>query len=195
MARRRIKSVSSKAPGSVKQRHADYELQPFRREHAALVASWVRDDDELFWLAPQTSPPVTPDKVIGWTAQRGRPMLFRPSPGPGPIGYAELNDMPGQSGELWIGHFILDPARRGRGLGGEMLRLLLAQAFGPLGAFRVALIVFPDNHPAIRCYESGGLVSARRQPKRFVSRPGVHEMIEMAIDRNRYQARVREAAG
>jgi len=166
-------------------------LRPFERIHAPLIASWVRDDDELFWLAPQTLPPVTPEKVIGWTVQRGRPLLLWTSDAPAPIGYAELNDMPINPDELWIGHFIIAPDRRGAGLSREMLRLLLGRAFGPLRAERVALIVFPGNEPAICCYRSGGLRTVKWQERTFASRPGPHKMREMAIDRVSYDARVR----
>lgn len=170
-----------------------YELRPFSRIRASLVASWVRDSDELFWLAPQTPPPVSAEKVIGWTSRRGRPTLFWSSDWPEPIGYAEVNDFPGRPGELWIGHFILDPKQRGRGLGGTMLRLLLDQAFGALRAGRVALIVFPENVRAVRCYESGGMIAAGYQDKTFVSKPGVHKMVEMVIERPRYEAVVKPA--
>lgn len=115
-------------------------------------------------------------------------MFFWASTWPEPVGYAELNDMPSKPGELWIGHFIIDPAHRGKGLGREFLRLLLQQAFGPLRAARVALIVFPDNEAAIRCYRSGGMQAEGWQHRTFEARSGVHKMMEMAIDRARYEA-------
>jgi len=175
----------------VNRRPASYELRPFERLHAPLIASWVRDDDELFWLAPQTPPPVTPEKVIGWTIRRGRPLLLWPPEASAPIGYAELNDMPTHPDELWIGHFIIALDHRGLGLSREMLRLLLRRAFGPLRAERVALIVFPANEPAIRCYRSGGLRTVGFQERTFASRPGPHKMREMAIDRMGYDALIR----
>jgi RimJ/RimL family protein N-acetyltransferase len=115
-------------------------------------------------------------------------MVFLTSDCPVPIGYAELNDMPSRADELWIGHFIIAPERRGMGLCQRMLRLLLDYAFRRLGAYRAALIVFPGNEPAIRCYTSGGLAKVGRQDKVFAARPGVHGMIEMAIDQKGYEA-------
>jgi RimJ/RimL family protein N-acetyltransferase len=171
-----------------------FELRAFRKTDAALVARWVRDDNELFWLAPQTVPPITTEKVAAWTARYGRPMLLWTQAWADPVGYAELNDWPGRPEELWIGHFIIDPARRGKGVSRWMLRLLLDQAFGVLGAYRVALIVFPENEPAVRCYRSGGLVEVGTQQKTFPSRPGSHMMIEMAIDRPGYESLPRGGA-
>jgi RimJ/RimL family protein N-acetyltransferase len=179
----------------VSHRPPHYELRPFSRVHASLVASWVRDDDELFWLAPRTLPPITSAKIIGWTARWGRPLLFWTPDWPEPIGYAELNDMPARAGELWIGHFIIAPPHRGQGLSREFLRLLLDQGFGPLRASRVALIVFPDNELAIRCYTSGGMVKSGWQRRTFEARSGVHKMMEMVIERADYEAANRRANG
>ncbi len=165
-----------------------FELRPFRKFQASLVCDWVHDDNELFWLAPQTLPPLTAEKVVGWTARRGRPMFFWTSAWDEPVGYAELNDYPGRSYEYWIGHFLIDPQHRGLGLGRRMLRLLLDQAFGPMRAYRVALIVFPENRPAVRCYESANMRSAGWQEKSFPSRAGTYRMLEMAIDRKGYKA-------
>ena len=36
-----------------------FELRPFDRLFGPTVAGWVRDDAELFWLAPSTPPPLT----------------------------------------------------------------------------------------------------------------------------------------
>lgn len=163
-----------------------YELRPFHGIYAGLVAGWVRGDEELFWLAPHTAPPMTPDKVLEWTARRGRPRLLWCSSWSDPSGYAELNDLPSRPGELWIGHFIVAPERRGMGLGARMLRSLLAEAFVSLKAQRVALIVFPENEPALRCYKSNGLRIVGYQEKTFATRPGVYRMLEMEINRASY---------
>lgn len=175
------------AASNLNESTAFYELRPFLRAHAATVCDWIVDHDELFWLAPNTPPPPTPDKVIGWTARRGRPMVLYPRSAASPIGYAELNDLPSRSDEMWIGHFILTPALRGKGLSHHMMRLLLDMAFGPLEAYRVALIVFPDNTPAIRCYEAAGLRRVGWQDKRFNTRSGLFRMLEMAITRREYE--------
>lgn len=52
---------------------------------------------------------------------------------------------------------IGDAAARGRGLGGEAVRLLLDHAFHDLNLHRVSLQVFATNRAAIRTYERAGL--------------------------------------
>jgi [ribosomal protein S5]-alanine N-acetyltransferase len=45
---------------------------------------------------------------------------------------------------------------RGRGLGREITRLVLAWAFDVLGVHRIELEVVADNAAAIRCYQACG---------------------------------------
>lgn len=177
---------------TVTQLRIQYQLRPFHPLYAGLVASWVRDDDELFWLAPHTPPPITQEKVRAWTAERGRPRLFWSSSWPEATGYAEINDLREHSGDVWVGHFILAPSRRGKGLSVKMLRLLLDEAFGPLKAQRVALMVFPENEPAVRCYRGCGFRVTAHQDKTFVTRAGSYRMVEMAIERAEYEAALRK---
>jgi len=63
------------------------------------------------------------------------------------------HDEPNRSASLRIG---LAPTARGQGLGAEVLLLVLAHAFGPLGLHRVSLDVLAFNARAIRLYEKVG---------------------------------------
>lgn len=135
-----------------------YRLLPMPRSAAATVASWVRSDAELFWLAPSTVPPISPDKVLGWTRTRGTPFIYAASPGADPVGYAELNAMARDGRHLWIGHVLIDPQRRGEGLGRSLTQALIHRAFRIEGARRLSLVVFPENAAAIRCYQTAGFI-------------------------------------
>jgi RimJ/RimL family protein N-acetyltransferase len=142
------------------------ELQRFKPRHAVTVASWVGDEAELFRLAPTTEPPLTAEKVIGWTSPVGRPYILVRVGQHVPYGYAELNPWRGSELHLWIGHVIVDPALRGKGIGGELTRLLVEKAFAT-GARRISLIVFPDNQPAIRSYVRAGFELCGDEYHRF----------------------------
>ena len=72
------------------------------------------------------------------------------------VGFFTLREPEGTAGELRLGFVVVDPARRGRGLGREMLALGVRYAFAELGANRVSIGVFEDNLPAYRCYKSLG---------------------------------------
>ena len=157
------------------------------------IAAWVRTEQELTWLAPGTAPPLTPEKVVAWGRDRGRRFLFWIGPGDGPAGYAELNYMPVRSSQMWIGHFIVDPERRGCSVGFHFAAILLASAFLECSATDVALVVFPDNRAAIRCYERVGFLVTGQETKFFDATQQEHGFVRMSIDAARFHRLV--AAG
>lgn len=130
-------------------------LRAFTPADAACVAGWSRSPGETFWLAPRTPPPITPQKVVSWAAP-GRQQLVLTQAGE-VVAYGELNVLVREAGEYWLGHLVVDPQRRGQGLGLELTRRLIDRAFSVLGARRVSLVVFPDNRAAVRCYQSAGM--------------------------------------
>lgn len=130
-------------------------LVRFEPAQAPRVASWVRSDDELFWLAPGTQPPITAEKVLNWTRRSGNAYAFTHR-GSAPVGYGELNPLRRDPRDLWIGHVIIDPARRGQGLGRALTDALIHRAFKIEGAHRLTLVVFPENAAAVQCYRSAG---------------------------------------
>ncbi|HSW45866.1 MAG TPA: GNAT family N-acetyltransferase [Phycisphaerae bacterium] len=161
-------------------------LAGFDRAAAPLIASWVRDADELFRLAPKTPPPLTAAKVIAWPGNDGCPLLLHDEKQPEPVGYAELNPMPGQMLHLWIGHCVIRPELRGTGLGRRLMEMLLRDAFVNLRALSVSLVVFPDNTMAVRCYRSAGMVFIREQMKYMPTTGRQHCMLELRITRAQY---------
>jgi ribosomal protein S18 acetylase RimI-like enzyme len=71
-----------------------------------------------------------------------------------PVGYGEIWEDPDED-EAELARLIVDPARRGRGLG----RLLATSLLGEtrrLGWVDVWLRVAPDNEPAHRAYAAAG---------------------------------------
>lgn len=162
-------------------------LSPFVDACARDVATWIDEDRELLWLAPGTPPPLTAEKVLAWGQERRQRMLLWLNSEPRPVGYAELNEMPSRADQLWVGHFILNPEFRGKGLGFRFAEALLARAFVELGACDVLLVVFPENTPAIRCYERAGFVSLGREHKHFEATGRRHEFLRMGIHVARYR--------
>lgn len=73
-----------------------------------------------------------------------------------PVGHIELNEIDGHSARLC--RVLVDPTRRGHGLGRALVRRALHIAFDDLGLERVELGVFDFNTDAIRCYEAEGFV-------------------------------------
>lgn len=132
-------------------------LEPFDPRQAECVASWVRSDQEAYWLAPKTTPPLTAQRIRCWALPNHEALQLRTPEGAAPLAYGELNLLNGSRRHFWLGHLIVDPDCRGRGLGRELTRRLLQRAFYRRGAQKVSLVVFPENVDAIACYRAAGL--------------------------------------
>ncbi len=182
------KIPATRAPHSQLDAGRDGEcLTQFDARYAGLVASWVGSDRELTWLAPGTVPPLTAAKVWAWGDAKGEQVLFRGTGRSDPVGYGELHRLPRSSDQWWIGHVIVDPALRRGGLGRRFVDHILGRAFGPLGAEEVLLVVFPENRPAIRCYERSGFVIVGTERRHFKAPGREHLFLRMVVTRSRFQ--------
>jgi RimJ/RimL family protein N-acetyltransferase len=196
-------SVGARDPGpqSVIRKYSDCHLSPFAAPFAPLVASWIRTTQELIWLAPGTVPPLTAEKVALWGDERRNRFLFwdgaggmgvspvngREGRATDPSGYGELNEIPDQPAQFWIGHFVIDPGRRGQSLGVRFAQALLARAFVEYAAKEVVLVVFPDNQRAISCYERAGMQLVGQERKYFKATGAEHLFLRMSISRRRFE--------
>jgi RimJ/RimL family protein N-acetyltransferase len=146
-------------------------LLPFLPEHAAAIATWAQDPAEMRWLAPQTRPPLDAEKVMAWQSSPGRAYVYAVSALDPPMAYAELNAFANDPAHCWIGHFVVRPDQRGRGIGRKFVSALCDEAFQRLRARKVALIVFPDNERAIHCYLRGGFTLIGEEWHSFLNGP------------------------
>lgn len=186
-------AVSPHNPADRRLRNASPSVNPkpwsalshFDPLFAPMIAKWPRDKSELTWLAPGTKAPLTASKVVGWAKPGGYRLLYWAG-GPAPAGYAEINPMHGLNGQWWVGHFIIDPALRSRGLGRRFFRALVRIAFESLAAEQMLLVVFPENESAVRCYEQGGMTIEGREQKLFASTRKRHVFLRMVLRRHRY---------
>lgn len=132
-------------------------LAEFDPRLAPRVLSWVREPLEAYWLAPRTSPPLTVRKILDWAGEGHDLLMLNTPERPVPLAYGELNVLLERRREYWLGHLIVDPDHRGRGLGRQLTRLLLRRAFHRYNARRVSLVVFPENAAAVASYRAAGM--------------------------------------
>ena len=156
---------------------ARLQIRSFDPLFAPIVASWVRTEQELFWLAPRTPPPLSPSKVVGWTRQRGQAFLCFADRESTPLGYGELNPLSAEPHHLWLGHVIVDPQRRGVGLGLRLTDALTRRAFHQFDAAKLSLVVFPENIAAVTCYRRLGFSQVADEYHRFDGRSGRFRML------------------
>lgn len=74
------------------------------------------------------------------------------------IGFISLNSIEwnNRSGRLAVG--IGEPDYRNRGIGTEVVKLMVQYAFHELNLNRIGLDVISSNQAAIRCYENSGFI-------------------------------------
>ena len=175
----RLEPSSRKAAGhAFSAGGAQFALERFSEGDADCMLGWVKTPADLHRLAPKTSWPLTVEKIMGWSTPGCEAYVLRQASGrsAGVIGYGEVNWLPGARGQAWLGHIIVDPARRGRGLGCLLVQDLLEQAFYQRQAKSVCLIVFPDNKPAVECYRRVGFREVGEEKHRCSNR-GTYEIL------------------
>lgn len=117
------------------------------------ICRLIPDEEELFWVYPKGSYPLTVDQLEKLIARRMEPTVLLAEGEVAGFGnfyrYRE-----GKS--VFIGNVVVDRARRGRGLGKEIVRHLAALAFQKYGLPRVRISVYSRNEPALLLYGSLG---------------------------------------
>ncbi len=140
-------------------------LIPFTPADIDRLRGWIRSPEELMlWTASSFGFPLTRahlESHLRDSAERGDRRIFKAVTGDGDavgdvVGHLELGAIDPRNRSVRIGRVLVDPGRRGQGLGGAMMRAALAKAFEEIGAHRVELGVFDANPAAIACYERVG---------------------------------------
>lgn len=138
------------------------ELIPFAEADIDRLLGWVRSrQDFLFWAAATLDYPLTREGMqthLELSARAGDRRIFKAVDAATreAVGYLEFTLINPQNRSLRISRVVVDPAARGRGIGGALMREAARIAFEELGMHRVELGVFHVNPGAIACYERVG---------------------------------------
>lgn len=169
-------------------------LRPYQTNDAGLIVSWTGDERAFRqWCADRFDRyPVTAeelDRQYGAMAGSGRfyPMTALDEAGR-PAGHLILRFTDEGKTVLRFGFVIVDPEKRGQGVGREMLRLSARYAFESLGAEKVTLGVFENNGPALRCYRSAGFRETAAAPESYSILNETWKCLEMELPRSAFQA-------
>lgn len=136
------------------------ELQPFTDEDIDRLIGWFPSPEALFvWTATTFEYPLTREQMkrcVDESRARGDRQFFKAVADGEVFGHVELGAIDHRNNSLRIGRVVIDPARRGRGLGAGMMRAAVEKSFRELGMHRVELWVLDDNRNAIAAYERVG---------------------------------------
>jgi RimJ/RimL family protein N-acetyltransferase len=139
------------------------ELAPFRASDSATLLDWIPDDEFLAqWAGPMFSPPLDLAQLEAFREQAERESQARRlyrltrTGSREMLGYGELGAIDPQCSSARLSRLLVEPGRRGEGLGLALVDALLSVAFDELALHRVELGVYDFNRGAIRCYEKAG---------------------------------------
>ncbi|MGY0023610.1 GNAT family N-acetyltransferase [Streptomyces sp. cg35] len=142
-------------------------LRPFTEDDAAAMAGIIEDPEVVRFTGGSAA--FTLEHLRSWygsrSAQDDRLDLAVTDRATGElVGEVVLNEWDPEHRHATF-RTLIGPRGRGRGLGTEALRLVVAHGFGTVGLHRIGLEAFADNHRARHVYEKVGFVleGVRRQ--------------------------------
>ena len=163
------------------------EIRRYEDSDLELIKKWSTDEKtHLMWCAGRTDYPITKESFDA--------LLYDISKRCGDVPYVALDDsgIPvgfycysynGETHEGMLKFVIVDPARRGRGLGRKMIGAAVEKAFSSPEVQAVHLMVFTENPHARKCYESVGFKELHTTPNAFKCKFGSWGRCNMVIAR------------
>ena len=137
-------------------------LRAYRREDSPVIAKWIRSEEEMHrWAADhfRTFPlgdydiddKYSPDLKTG----RLFPLTATDDDGKA-CGHLLIKYPEDGNDTVRFCFVVVDPDKRGKGSGRELIRLAISFVRDNLNASRITLGVFDNNPKARKCYESQG---------------------------------------
>ncbi len=143
------------------------KIRPFIDGDADTVAGWP-ENERVFrmWSANKYKCcPIAGADITSLYASMGKSMrAYTAYDERGIAGHITVRDTDGTGRIMRFGFIIVDPARRGEGIGRQMVSQLLDKVSREPGVERITLGVYEENAPARALYKSLGFAEADIQP-------------------------------
>jgi RimJ/RimL family protein N-acetyltransferase len=162
-------------------------LETFDKESYEDLISWIGSEEQLMQFAgPAFTFPLTKEQLEISLSDKNR-FAFKVINCKTniAIGHSEiyLTDRSAYLGRILIG----DKEQRGKGLGQQIVNLLLDFVFSKLDKIKVELNVFDWNVEAIKCYEKVGFVINPNKKNERQIKNEIWTAINMTIDKSKWQ--------
>lgn len=143
-------------------------LRPFRTIDAKTIITWTSNPKEFYmWSAGLLGDfPVSEQKLLDAVSARENNIRYFPLVAfdeDGIVGFLTIRTPTEDDKKVALGYVIIDPNKRNKGYGKQMLKLTLKFAFELYGANEVSLDVFDSNIQAYNCYKSIGFKETGKQ--------------------------------
>ena len=148
-------------------------------ENAPRIATWSRSAEEAQRWCSRAEHPFPPQQVLRWwTADDVQPWILADDDGETPIAYGELW-LDEAEDEVELARVIVDPDRRGTGVGRRLVHELV-DAARSTGSGACILRVDPDNTAALHLYRNAGFadVDAERSEAWNAGQPTTYVWME-----------------
>lgn len=123
----------------------------------AVIADWVPDAKACVrWAGPLVPFPFAAAELQQLLTVSNASSYCLVAPGTSPFGFGQHFVV--EQGSVHLGRIIVSPTARGKGIGRELCRQLIAQAIEVTAAGAVTLWVYRDNTAAIHLYSSLGFI-------------------------------------
>lgn len=165
------------------------KLREFRSSDANTIAKWIKDEYtfDLWSAGKYKSFPVSGNDILEYLKKHTDCRSFtaydeQSEDGKNDIsGYFTASTLQDESSIL-LGSIIVDPQKRGKGYGKQMLLLATNLLFKSENINRIVIKVFLQNKPAIKCYTSCSFnVVANSAADEFYHISEKWELIEMEL--------------
>lgn len=177
----------------------DVRLTPIDREKDPEIESrWTHDLEYLRMLDSDLARPLTPAQVkkkyeeMEKEIDRGRRRFYfalRTTAAPERLlGFVEIPWVMWSLGVASLRLGIGDPADRGKGYGGQVLRLALRYAFDELNLYRLVAPIPAYNRIAVRLFEGAGFVEEVRRREALYRAGQRWDMLEFGLLREEWEA-------
>lgn len=163
-------------------------LRPFRTNDARTIITWATDPKEFYmWSAGLLgSFPVSEQRLLEAVSARENNPNYFPLVAfdeDGLVGFLTVRTPGEDDKKVALGYVIINPNKRNKGYGKQMLKLTLKFAFELYGANEVSLDVFDSNKQAYNCYKSIGFKETGKQEIICIDKYSWN-YIEMVIEPN-----------
>ena len=152
------------------------------------IRNWITDErTHTLWCANRFSFPLQSEsfhRVLAELRSRNGDRAFVATDDDGTAEGFFCYSLERDTREGTLKFVMVDPVKRGRGLGKEMLRQALRRAFEDADAAAVRLSVFSVNTIAIRCYEGVGFSARHTENNAFRYKEEVWSRSNMVIYRD-----------
>lgn len=141
-------------------------FQPFALEDFARLILWTPSAEALVqWAGPSFTFPLDMSQAAEYLAPASGPSADRRiyraalSASGEVVGHVDLSNIDVDNRAATVCRVLVDPDRRGEGIGEQIMRQIIRVGFEELHLHRLDLRVFDFNAPAIACYKKVGFVT------------------------------------